>query len=326
MRQINRKDIEPILIRFPKYNIKKLNIYSNNKNILFNEKIIYYVIKPQGKKSLLWFTYIEKKIMAILVFMANNDIYDRRTEFYEIDINFDNTLCYNNVLLFGYYINNDNLNYFIVENIYNYNVYNYIIERHNYNSIYNYKLQLFSKILNNINNSNKFFVKLPYISNSSDNIFKTLLKVDYKIYSITGYYDKSYYGNYILNSSIKNKIQVSFKVQPLITEDIYSLNILTEKGEEYYDLALINTYKLSVYMNSLFRNIKENNNLDLLELSDDEDEFENISSDKYVNIDKYYIMDCEYSYKFKKWIPIKISNNNIITKQNLLKILKINNI
>ena len=35
-------------------------------------------------------------------------------------------------------------------------------------------------------------------------------------------------------------------------------------------------------MNKLFRNIKENNNLDLLEESDSEDEFENIQLDKYV--------------------------------------------
>ena len=33
-------------------------------------------------------------------------------------------------------------------------------------------------------------------------------------------------------------------------------------------------------MNDLFRNIKENSNLDLLEESDDEDEFENISRNK----------------------------------------------
>ena len=35
-------------------------------------------------------------------------------------------------------------------------------------------------------------------------------------------------------------------------------------------------------MNTLFRNIKENQNLDALEESDDEEEFENISLDKFV--------------------------------------------
>ena len=45
-------------------------------------------------------------------------------------------------------------------------------------------------------------------------------------------------------------------------------------------------------MNSLFRNIKENIDLDKLEESDDEDEFENISDDKYVDLNKSFKMKC----------------------------------
>jgi hypothetical protein len=59
-------------------------------------------------------------------------------------------------------------------------------------------------------------------------------------------------------------------------------------------------------MNSLFRNIKENRCLDALEESDDEEEFENISHDKFI-IDKSRVikMECEYVPQFKKWLPIK---------------------
>ena len=39
-------------------------------------------------------------------------------------------------------------------------------------------------------------------------------------------------------------------------------------------------------MNKIFRNIKENDKLDALEESDDEDEFENDKSDKFVYLDK----------------------------------------
>ena len=60
-------------------------------------------------------------------------------------------------------------------------------------------------------------------------------------------------------------------------------------------------------MNKLFRKIKENNNLDLLEESDTEEEFENINKDKYIYLDKTYLIECEYNSKFKKWIPIEIS-------------------
>ena len=51
-------------------------------------------------------------------------------------------------------------------------------------------------------------------------------------------------------------------------------------------------------MNELFRNIKSRN-LDLLEESDDEDEFENISETKYVDMNKSVIMNCEFNSKFK---------------------------
>ena len=74
-------------------------------------------------------------------------------------------------------------------------------------------------------------------------------------------------------------------------------------------------------MNKLFRNIKENNNLDTLEESDSEEEFENINIDKFVNLEKSYLIDCEYSSKFKKWIPRNLSKNKIVSKNNLHLIL-----
>ena len=73
-------------------------------------------------------------------------------------------------------------------------------------------------------------------------------------------------------------------------------------------------------MNTLFRNIKENRNLDALEESDDEEEFENDRIDKYVYLERELNMVCLYNYKFKKWYPIKIANNNlnIVSREQLL--------
>lgn len=51
-------------------------------------------------------------------------------------------------------------------------------------------------------------------------------------------------------------------------------------------IAAIPDYKTSVFMNALFRNIKENRSLDALEESDDEDEFENTNIDKFVDLTK----------------------------------------
>ncbi len=68
---------------------------------------------------------------------------------------------------------------------------------------------------------------------------------------------------------------------------------------------MIPTYKCSVFLNSLFRNIKENKNLDLLEESDDEDDFENIELNKFVDLDKTILMECVFLKKFQKWQPLK---------------------
>jgi len=102
-----------------------------------------------------------------------------------------------------------------------------------------------------------------------------------------------------------------FLIKPNIQNDIYNLYTLTEnKTEKFFDTAYIPNYTTSVMMNQLFRNIKENENLDKLEESDDEDEFENENIDKFVYLEKSYPMVCKYNFKFKKWYPVSLSKEN----------------
>jgi hypothetical protein len=72
------------------------------------------------------------------------------------------------------------------------------------------------------------------------------------------------------------------------------------------DVAYIPNYKTSVMMNGLFRRIKENQNLDAMEDSDDEDDFYDIRYDKYVNLTKKLTMECMYHKKFHRWIPLRV--------------------
>ena len=76
-------------------------------------------------------------------------------------------------------------------------------------------------------------------------------------------------------------------------------------------IAYISNYKTSVFMNSIFRTIKENDNLDALEESDSEEEFEDVSLDKFVNLEKQEIMKCVYNRKFNGWVPIEIKKEKI---------------
>ena len=63
-------------------------------------------------------------------------------------------------------------------------------------------------------------------------------------------------------------------------------------------------------MNGLFRKIKENTNLDYIEESEDEEEFQDTSEDKFVDIQKVLLMECVFNIKFKKWVPIRVVNEN----------------
>lgn len=118
------------------------------------------------------------------------------------------------------------------------------------------------------------------------------------------------------NNSIGNlKKELIFKIRPDTQNDIYHLFCLDNLENEYYvDVAYIPDYKTSVFMNSLFRNIKENNNLDYLEESDDEDEFENGKEDRFVYLDREILMYCKYHFKFKKWVPQKKVISTSISK------------
>ena len=102
-----------------------------------------------------------------------------------------------------------------------------------------------------------------------------------------------------------------FLVKPDIQNDIYYLySLAPDQTEEQHSIAHIPDFNTSVMMNKLFRNIKENQNLDALEESDDEEEFENERADKFVYLDRSLKMVCQFNHKFKKWSPIKIADKN----------------
>ena len=127
-----------------------------------------------------------------------------------------------------------------------------------------------------------------------------------------------------INSEFNPKQEIIFLIRPDIQDDIYYLHCLNnEENEEQHGILHIPNYTISVMMNKLFRVIKENDNLDALEESDDEEEFQNENVDKFVYLDKSYKMVCKYNHRFKRWTPIKLSNNDkIITNEQLKNIYR----
>ena len=113
------------------------------------------------------------------------------------------------------------------------------------------------------------------------------------------------------NSNNNNKKYKIFIVSADIQNDIYNLvdpDTVNDSSNYIISnklIASIPDYKTSVFMNALFRNIKENKSLDALEESDDEDEFENTNIDKFVDLNKKIKMKCIFNYRFKKWTPVE---------------------
>ena len=103
------------------------------------------------------------------------------------------------------------------------------------------------------------------------------------------------------------KTPTIFLVKADLDADIYRLFAYgRNKMREYYGIAYIASYESSVFMNRLFRHIKENENLDFIEESDDEEEFENVDPERFVNLEKELMIECIFSQKFKKWVPKKV--------------------
>ena len=97
-----------------------------------------------------------------------------------------------------------------------------------------------------------------------------------------------------------------FRVCADLQYDIYHLYAYGKGCEVlYYDYAYIPNYRVSAFMNGLFRNIKENRNLDFIEESDDEADFQDMRIDKYVDLAKILFIECVFHKKFKRWTPVR---------------------
>jgi len=231
---------------------------------------------------------------------------------------FISPLCFNhelsyNTILYGTILSK---RFFVIEDIFYYKN-NDITHYNNLNKI----KQLSHLISNDIKQvaytNNDIIMSLPVTNCSFQKLIDEIKILPYRVYSIA-FIDanKSKYKKFMKYKHNTSKTCI-FIVKPDIQNDIYKLYYLNNSKEIYHDIAYIPDYNTSVMMNKLFRNIKENDNLDALEESDDEDTFENINLDKFVDLDKSMNMECSYNNKFKMWVPIKCSNSNIITKLQL---------
>ena len=266
-----------------------------------------HMIIPKGPKAFLWITPIEDKNCAVLF------VLDNRNKIKNITIH---PMCFDNVLAFGtliygtYFTVNSN-KHFTCEDIFFYKG----VDTREYSmreKIKTFKDMFNNNILQKSFNNNFLIPGLPILTSNYQESISHCINIPYKVYGIKFFNlnNNRFLGTYLYKEKVVP--EAIFRVQADIQNDIYKLFCYEfQSTQKPYSIAAITSYKQSVILNNLFRTIKENYNLDLLEESDEEEEFENISEDKYVDLKKQIIMKCVYRKQFNKWEPIEVIKDKV---------------
>ena len=301
---------------------------------------VYYVI-PKGPKALVWYTYWKDQHICLLVRINERGNYSDVQVF---PSSFSDKMALGTII-YGTYFLHYNKHYFTCEQLHYYKGLH--VGGKMYNERLNLLLEMFQTHVGQVAYTpGSLVVGMPVMTDTYENALEVMATLPYKTYGVGSPRDAP--KKYVSDASsaalvpvpvpnalvpVPNALVLAtpaplkrfinkaiFKVKAGLAADNY---LLYTANDSLYDTAIISSYKCSVMMNALFRNIKENTNLDLLEESDDEDEFENTEIDKFVDLEKTFHMECVYSKKFKKWQPVKIvSEKVLLTSLKELPIIK----
>jgi hypothetical protein len=294
---------------------------------VYNSEFVLAI--PEGKKYFAWFTTFKTQNVCVLLEISENK---RICDIEIINTCFRDGLSYGTIF-YGTVFTHKKVRYFCSEDIYYYKGKD--VSKMNFSD----KLDILVTIYSTEIKQRYYFDRsvvfgTPLISNLFQTIVGSIELLPYKIKYIQFRDSKLESRIYNMNYTKQNTIptqqtngkigtpqrEIVFKIKPDIQNDIYHLHYYDNNNtNNIFDVAYIPDYKTSVMMNKLFRNIKENYNLDALEESDDEEEFENDRPDKFVFLDKTYNMVCVWNSKFKKWAPTRLAQkgDKIITKSEL---------
>lgn len=263
-----------------------------------------YQVLPKGKKCILWYTYDGESNACYMMSFGRSGSINQITK---VMTCFSNELCYGKgTIVSGVVLSVNNMSCFT------------ILDAHHYKGQdlsglrYAQKYQYISQLLTHETNNDMFLreqliVSSPVMTASFQEAIESARTLPYDVYGIGCIQLSASRCKGVIPYTDKSDPIAYFNVKAQVRCDIYSLFSCDDKKP--HGVAAITDYKTSVMMNSLFRNIKENRNLDLLEESDDEDEFENISDDKYVDLKKSFVMKCVFVPRFRKWKPIEVARN-----------------
>ena len=308
----------------------------------------YYVI-PKGPKALVWYTYWKDRNVCLLIKLNERGNYSDVQVF---PTTFSDALAWGTII-YGTYFLHYNQHYFTCEQLHYYK--GNAVAKKPFTERLNLLLDMFTTHVDQVMyTTTTLVVGMPVLTETYEEALGQLDTLPYKTYGIGAYgigignaYASAYasgnasasgnayaYASKIpaikydakaakanVNTFANNApAKAIFKVKADVAADNYQLYTAEDT---LYETAMVPTYKASVMLNTLFRTIKENANLDLLEESDDEEEFEN--GQQYVDLEKTVVMECIYSKRFKQWQPLReigVPHPKIITLKELQHFFK----
>jgi hypothetical protein len=286
---------------------------------------------PAGKKHLIWFTYDNNTDIAILLDLnkSNQIVGSRR-----VNVPALTTESYYGTLLYGTIIQDDELPIFVIEDLCHYRGRN--VRHLLFGEKLTYLQKLFEKDLPDQCAHDGLILSLPYMRVSRDaaldslpfyeSMTKPAKYVSHHIQfrssgKVAPYLNHIYkkpqpvveLSTQILvpRTDVNHRLPAYsraavFRVVADVRDDVY--HMFAHGGQDttvYVNVLYIGTRQQSKYMNSLFRNIKENINIDYGEESDDEETFQDMRLDKYVDLAREHNIECVFNRKFRMWEPTK---------------------
>jgi hypothetical protein len=236
---------------------------------------------PKGPKFFACFTYVKNKPCCLFIDTKTNI----KTHHY---VCFKEELSLG-TLLYGTLINNN----FVCEHIYSYKN-EKIDDKQN-------KLELIKFILQNMIKDSDVIgsisFKIPHMVNNS--FILEASNLPYQVYGLVQGSRMFVLHNILGGFQIKKRPE---------TEDVYELFTLNDENQNiFYSTALVNDFKTSHYLKTLF--YKKRLTYKNVEFSDSEDdtcENEEINKNIYVG--------CLYISEFKKWKPYTLKNQDSLKK------------
>ena len=250
-----------------------------------------WALIPRGKKVALWYTYFRDTPVSILVDL---DWKSKPTDFTLVLSSFHQNLAYGTILS-GILFEERGKQMFCCTHV------NMLCGQLKFRSL-SVQTESLHTIMHSMIRLDTYLpgiiVCVPKMVFNSEHIDDAVQKSQIPIHCIRvcNSTTNQIVGTY--RQSINHSARAIVLVKPEVEEDIYSL-----WSNRMIGYAIVPDYKTSVLLNSIFRDVKENDNLDLLEESDSEEEFENTKEDRFIKYKDGFTMRVEYIPRFNGWKP-----------------------